>query len=78
VAVLTDDCDIFCPLHYSPGGSVSSSSEILPQGGMGSYLDLSDKGEAGGACSQAHILQKFAAGLMKVTTSHRHQSPSRR
>ena len=31
-------------------------------------------GEEEGACSHAYILQKFAAGLMKVTTSHRHQT----
>ena len=34
------------------------------------YQDISEKDEGGGACSHAHILQKFAAGLMKVTMSH--------
>ena len=33
------------------------------------------KGEGGGMRSQAHIFQKFATGLVKVTTSHRQQSP---
>lgn len=47
------------------------SSEILPQSGKGEYQDISNKGEGRGACSHAHILQKFAAGLMKVTTSHK-------
>ena len=32
----------------------------------------------GGACNQVHILQKFATGLVKVTTSHKEQtSPCR-
>ena len=34
------------------------------------------KGEGGGAYSHAHILQKFAAGLVKVATNHRHYSSS--
>ena len=42
----------------------------------GKYQDISDKGERGGAFSHAHILQKFAAGLMKVTASHKEQTPS--
>ena len=28
----------------------------------------------GGACSHAYILQKFVAGLLKVTTSHEEQT----
>ena len=47
---------------------------MLPQRGKGEYQDISHKGEGGGACSHAHTLQKFAAGVKKVTTSHRHQS----
>ena len=50
------------------GGGSSGSSETLPQRGKGEYQDISHKGEGGDACSHAHILQKFAAGLMKVTT----------
>ena len=40
----------------------------------GKWQCIDDKGEGGGECSQAHILQKFAAGLMKVTTSHEEQT----
>ena len=32
------------------------------------------KGEEGGACSQAHISQKFAAGFVKITISHEEQT----
>ena len=53
---------------------MSDSSEILPQQGKGEYQDISHIGKEGGACSLAHILQKFSAGLVKVTASHRHQS----
>ena len=63
------------PTNYSPGGIISEllgSSKILPQRGKGYYQDLSHKGEGGGTCSHAHILQKFSPGLMKVTTSHKH------
>ena len=62
---------MFCPLNYSPGGSNLDSSEIMPQGGKGEYQDISCKGE--GACNHVPISQKFAAGLAKVTTSHRRQ-----
>ena len=58
------------PTNYSPGGSVSELSEILPQRGKGEYQDSSHKG--GGTCSHAHILQKFSAGFVKLTASHRH------
>ena len=51
----------FCPLTTA-------------QRGKGEYQDISHKGEGGGAGCHAHILQKFSAGLVKVTTSHRHQS----
>ena len=44
-----------------------------PKEERGGYQDLSDKGDGGGACSQAHVLYKFAAGLVKVATSQRHQ-----
>ena len=60
--------------YYSPGSRISDSSEIPPQREKGKYQDISDKGEGGGTGSHAHILQKFAAGLVKVTISHRHQS----
>ena len=60
--------------NCSPGGSISESSKVLPQRGKGEYQDISQKGEVGGACSYAPILQKFAAGLMKGTTGHKHQS----
>ena len=62
------------PTNCCSGGSISDSSEILPQRGKGEYQDISHKGEGGGAGCHAHILQKFSAGLVKVTTSHRHQS----
>ena len=68
---------MFCPLSYSPGGSISELSEALKychKEGKGEYQDINHKGEAGaglghgGACSQAHILKKFAAGVLKVVT----------
>ena len=69
---------LFCPLKYSLGGSISNSSEILPQREKGKYQDISDKGEGGGLCIHSHILWKFAAGLMKVTTRHEEEtSPGR-
>ena len=54
------------PTNYSPGGNISESSEIQPQRRKREYQDISHKGEGGAACSHAHILQKFAAGLVKV------------
>ena len=38
-------------------------------------LYICDKGEGGGACSHAHTLQKFVAGLLKVITPHEEQAP---
>ena len=61
-------------INSSPGGSILDSSEIPPQREKGDYQDITYKGERGGACSHTRILQKFAAGLVKVATSHRHQS----
>ena len=72
MVVVTDDRDIFCPLTMAQ--EAVFATEILPQGGQGEYPDISHKGEGGGSCSHAHILQTFAAGLVKATTSHRHQS----
>ena len=46
------------PTNYSPGGSISDSSEILPQRGKGKYQAVSPKGGGGGGCSHAHVLQK--------------------
>ena len=60
------------PTNYSPEGSILDSFEIVPQRGERDYQDISVNGEGGGACCRAHILQKFSAGLVKVTTSHRH------
>ena len=40
----------------------------------GNYISVSDKGEGGVVYGHAHILQKFAAGLLKVTTSHEEQT----
>ena len=65
---------LFCPLNHSPGSNSSDSSEIPPQRGKGDYQGISDKGEGEDACSQAHISQKFAAGLMKFTSGHRPHS----
>ena len=39
---------------------------------------MCDKGEGGGANSQEHISQKFAAGPVKVTTSHKEQTSPQR
>ena len=55
---------------YSPGGSISDSSKILIQRGKGECQYICDFGEGGGTCNKAHILQKFAASLVKVTVSH--------
>ena len=49
------------------------SSEKLLQRGRGKGEYICDSGEGGGTCSHAHILQKAAAGLMKVTASHEEQ-----
>ena len=68
---------LFSPFNYGPGGSISDSSQVLPQRGKGKYADISCTGEQGGAGSHAHILQKFAAGLMKATTCHKRQSSRR-
>ena len=54
-----------CPLSYSPRGIKEERGE---------YQAINHKGEGGSAGSHAHILRKFAAGLVKVTASHRHQS----
>ena len=45
---------------------------------MSVYLvksNVSDFGEGGGTCDQAHILQKVAASLMKVSASHKEERP---
>ena len=73
VAVLTND-HIFCFAHLTTAQEVVELSEILPQRGMREYQNKSHKGDGGAACSYAYILQKFAAGLVKVATCHRHQS----
>lgn len=49
------------------------SSEILLQRGRGKCKHICDLGEGGGAYSQAHTSQKFAAGLVKVTASPKEQ-----
>ena len=71
MAVLADDCDIFCFAHLT---TAHDSSEILSQRGKGEYQDISHKDEGGGTCSCARILQKFASGLMKVRICHKHES----
>ena len=52
--------------RYSPEGSISASSEILPPGGKGNYQDVSDKGGGGGACSHARILQSLLLVLWRL------------
>ena len=37
-------------------------------------IKICHKGDGGGACSHEHILQKFGAGLVNATASHRHKS----
>ena len=62
----------FCFFHSTTAQEAVfqiDTSEILPQGEKGNIKTLSCKGEGGGAGSHAPILQKFAAGLVKVTTS---------
>ena len=58
---------------YSPGSSISESSEIWLQRDTGTGQYTGDYGEGGGPSNQAHIFQKFAASLVKVTTSHEEQ-----
>ena len=41
---------------------------------MRNNISAYDKGEGGGAGSCARLLQKFAADLVKVTTSHEEQT----
>ena len=77
VTVLADDCDILCFYFLnSLGGGISDSSERPLQRDRRGYYHqcICDKGEEWGACSHAHILQKFAAGLPKVTTTHEEQT----
>ena len=57
---------------YSSGGIISDSCEILLQRGRGKSQYICDFGEGGGTCSQAHILQKAAARLMKLVMQRGH------
>ena len=54
----------------TPGDSISYSAEVSLQRGRGKCQYICDFGEGGGTWNEAHILQKFAASLMKVTASH--------
>ena len=58
---------------YSLGDSISDKSEIPLPRGRRECQYICDFGEGGGTCNQAHILQKAAASLMKVTTGHKEQ-----
>lgn len=76
MAVLTDDFDIFCFVHLTmaQGAVFHTYLKYCPKEERVEYQDISHKDEGGGTCNHAAILQKFAAGLVKVTASHRHQS----
>ena len=56
---------------YSLEGRISQSFKIPLQRGRGNICDF---GEGGGTCNQAHILQKVAASLVKITASHEEQA----
>ena len=60
--------------EFSQGGSISESSEIPCLTGREKCQYINDLVEGGGTCKQAHILQKVAASLVKVTTSHEEQT----
>ena len=64
---------MFCQIKYFPGGSISESSAIPPLRGGGNIRVhvIKVKGEV--HASIAHILHRFVASLMKVTTSHKEQ-----
>ena len=75
MAALAYDCDVFKKKKNSPGVSILDNSEIPPQRCRGNNISVLDKSNRGGAYSHAYILQKFAAGFMKVTASHKEQTP---
>ena len=54
-----------------PGGSISDSSEMLLQRGRREGQYMHDSGEEEGTCNQAQLLQKVAAGFMKVAVSRK-------
>ena len=59
---------------YSPGGSISESSEKLLQRGRGKVSVYVILVEGGAPCSEAGVLQNVPAGLVKVTASHEEQT----
>ena len=59
--------DIFCFVHLTAAQEAVFQRALIycPKEERGTYQDLTHKGDGGGACSHAYILQKFAAGLMR-------------
>ena len=58
---------------YSPGGSISGSSEILLQRGRGKCRSICDMGEAGGTCNQFYRrLLPASWRCLPVTRSRHH------
>lgn len=57
-------------VKFFGGQNEDYSSEIPLQRGRGEGQYICDSGEAGDTGNQACILQKLAASLMRVTTSH--------
>ena len=58
---------------HSLGGSISDSSELGLQRGRGEYQYVRDLGEGMLHATKHTFLQRVAAGVLKITTSHEAQ-----
>ena len=75
MAALTDDCNhLFVFKKSSPGSGISDSSEIPLQRGKGNNIRVYVIKVRGEVHAGMHTFYKFAAGLLKVTISHKEQT----
>ena len=71
VAVLTDDCDIFCFVELATAKE-AAILQYHPKEERGN-IRMCKKGEGGGSCIYGY-LRRFVSGLVRITSSHEEQT----